>query len=235
VEKAVSELPAQCQYCSNEYPCKSLEHHEQHECDERPTDCKFERIGCQWKGPIHEAPEHEKVCIHPRKSGGEVLGALETRDSKHSDEKKLFLSLVDLLNYEKIIFNDLQLKPYRTDEYVHKLYYETSKFSAFNHQWVVKATINNLQRDVHEHSERHIAYQLILKTKTTVPLAIHYFVLKGPFSDMKVNTRIYRHDFTDTENESKNNLLPLPDTAEVNRHLASKTINFRLIMFLASK
>lgn len=54
VEKAVSELPAQCQYCSNEYPCKSLEYHEVNECDERPTDCKYSRIGCQWKGPIHE-------------------------------------------------------------------------------------------------------------------------------------------------------------------------------------
>lgn len=95
-------------------------------------------------------------------------------------------------------FADLQLKPYRTDEYVHKLYYETSKFSAFNHQWVVKATINNSQRDVHESSERHIAYQLILKTKTTCPLQINYFVLKGPFSDMKVHTAIYKHDFTDS-------------------------------------
>lgn len=95
------------------------------------------------------------------------------------------------------IYLDLQLKPYRTDEYVHKLYYETSKFSAFNHQWVVKATINNSQRDVHEANERQIAYQLILKTKTTCPLAINFFVLKGPFSDMKVNTKIYKHDFSD--------------------------------------
>lgn len=163
------------------------------------------------------------------------MSALEARDAKHQEEKKLFINLVDLLSYEKIIFNDLQLKPYRTDEYVHKLYYETSKFSAFNHQWVVKATINNSQRDVHESSERHIAYQLILKTKTTCPLQINYFVLKGPFSDMKVHTAIYKHDFTDSENESKYNLLPLPDTAECNRHLASKAINFRLIMFLASK
>lgn len=97
-----------------------------------------------------------------------------------------------------MFLTDLQLKPYRTDEYVHKLYYETSKFSAFNHQWVAKATINNSQRDVHESSERTISYQLILKSKTTVPLQIHYFVLKGPFSDMKVNTRIYKHDFTDS-------------------------------------
>lgn len=39
--------------------------------------------------------------------------------------------------------------------------------------------------------------QLILKTKTSSPLAIHFFGLKGPFSDMKINTQIYKHDFTD--------------------------------------
>lgn len=38
---------------------------------------------------------------------------------------------------------DMQLKPYRTDEYIHKLFYESARFSAFNHQWVVKAIINN--------------------------------------------------------------------------------------------
>jgi hypothetical protein len=55
---------------------------------------------------------------------------------------------------------DLQLKPYRTDEYVHKLFYETSRFSAFNHQWVVKAIINNSQRDPHQCSERELTYQV---------------------------------------------------------------------------
>lgn len=54
VEKAVSELPGECQFCGKEYPSKSLERHEKNECDERPTNCKYQRIGCQWKGPVHE-------------------------------------------------------------------------------------------------------------------------------------------------------------------------------------
>lgn len=90
------------------------------------------------------------------------------------------------------------MKPYRTDEYVHKLFYETARFSAFNQQWVVKARINNSQRDPHQSNERTITYQLILKTKTSTPMSIHFFALKGPFSDMKVSTQIYKHDFTET-------------------------------------
>lgn len=52
------------------------------------------------------------------------------------------------------------MKPYRTDEYVHKLFYETSRFSAFNNQWVVKARINNSQRDPTQSSERDMTYQV---------------------------------------------------------------------------
>lgn len=127
------------------------------------------------------------------------------------------------------------MKPYRTDEFVHKLFYETSRFTAFNNQWVVKARINNSQRDPTQSSERDMTYQLILKTKTTYPLPLHYLILKGPFGDMKVQPRIHRFEFTDQENESPYLPLPLPDTAECNRLLAARAISFRLIMFLASK
>lgn len=56
---------------------------------------------------------------------------------------------------------------------------------------------------------------------------MHYLILKGPYGDMKVNPRIHRFDFTDAENESPYLPLPLPDTAECNRLLAAKAINFR--------
>ncbi|KAH8372434.1 hypothetical protein KR093_011581 [Drosophila rubida] len=233
VEKAASELPSECQFCNKEFPYKSLERHEQHECQERPTKCKYHRIGCQWRGPYHETTEHERNCLHPQKSGFEVMAALEAHDVKIKEEKKMFSTLIDLLSYEKIIFNDLQMKPYRTDEYVHKLFYETARFSAFNQQWVVKARINNSQRDPHQSNERTITYQLILKTKTSTPMSIHFFALKGPFSDMKVSTQIYKHEFTETSTESDYYVLPLPDgngasgSSECNRMLANKGINFR--------
>lgn len=35
VEKAVSELPAECQYCAKEFPRNSLERHEESMCEER--------------------------------------------------------------------------------------------------------------------------------------------------------------------------------------------------------
>lgn len=57
------------------------------------------------------------------------------------------------------------MKPYRTDEFVHKLFYETSRFTAFNNQWVVKARINNSQRDPTQSSERDMTYQVCRNPK----------------------------------------------------------------------
>ncbi|PNF15935.1 Cysteine and histidine-rich protein 1-like protein [Cryptotermes secundus] len=235
VEKAVNELPSECQFCGKDFPRITLERHEETLCDERITNCKYSRIGCPWRGPFHEAAEHEQVCAHPHRSGAEVMEALQVIDLKCEEEKRLYNCVFDLLSYEKITFNDLQIKPYRTDEFVHKLFYETSRFTAFNNQWVMKARINNSQRDPTQSSERNMTYQLILKTKTTYPLALHYLILRGPFGDMKVNAKIHKFEFTDQENESPYVQLPLADTAECNRLLAAKVINFRLIMFLSSK
>lgn len=56
---------------------------------------------------------------------------------------------------------EIQLKPYRTDEFVHRLFYESSRFSAFNNQWVVKARINDCQKDPTQSSDRDMTYQVL--------------------------------------------------------------------------
>lgn len=54
---------------------------------------------------VSAANEHERNCLHPQKSGYEVMAALEAHDVKIKEEKKMFNTLIDLLSYEKIIFN----------------------------------------------------------------------------------------------------------------------------------
>lgn len=67
-----------------------------------------------------------------------------------------FKSHVVLLIY--YFYLDIQLKPYRTEEIVHRLFYESARFSAFNNQWVVKAKIS--QRDPTQSSDRDMIYQV---------------------------------------------------------------------------
>lgn len=231
VEKAVCELPAECQYCSKQLPRSDIETHETKLCDERQVGCDYSKIGCQWLGPLHELELHKESCIHPHKSGKEVMTALARIDDNTNRQMTMYSTLFDLLSLEKLVFNDLQLKPYRTDEYITKLYYETHRFSAFNLQWVCKAFVNNNQKDPQLSSDRYLSYQLVLKSKLSSPLIIHYMVLAGPFGDVKLQPNVYQHDFNEAATESLIQPLLVRDSHECNRLLSAKVINLRLIMF----
>ncbi|WAR13293.1 CYR1B-like protein, partial [Mya arenaria] len=224
VEKAVSELPSQCQFCCVQLPRNSLEYHERELCQERPATCKYKRIGCPWKGPFHDMLGHEDSCTHPQNSGLEIMDALNKIDDARSAEHKLFKDIFSLLSFEK-------LKPYRTDDFITRLFYESSRFSAFNHQWVIRAKVTHDQKDPAHSSNRALTYQLVLKSKLTQPISLHYVVLKGPYGDMKVNPAIYRHEFTSDSLETTLHDLPIIDSIECNKLLASKTMNMRLLMF----
>lgn len=90
------------------------------------------------------------------------------------------------MSFLSLIWIDLQLRPYRTDDFITKLYYETSRFSALNQQWVVKARVNDDERNPSHTLERRIAFQLSLKSRITSNLVMQFMILNGPFSDAKV-------------------------------------------------
>ena len=130
---------------------------------------------------------------------------------------------------------DLQLRPYRTDAFITKLFYETSRFNAFGHQWMVRANVNDSQKHPETTTMRTLSYQVILKAKIQGPLSIHYLALKGPYSEMNLDPAIYTTEFTAENTEGPFVLLPLASSVECNKLLASKTISIRLVMFLVQK
>lgn len=73
----------------------------------RISGCKFSRIGCPWRGPVHESHQHELDCAHPHRNGAEVMEALQAIDVQLTEERKLFDNIFDLLGYEKITFNGI--------------------------------------------------------------------------------------------------------------------------------
>lgn len=87
-----------------------------------------------------------------------ALQIYHTASLSHRISLSLSLPLSSIISFD--IPKDLQMKPYRTDEYVHKLFYETARFNAFNHQWVIKSRINNSQRDPHTVNDRRLTYQV---------------------------------------------------------------------------
>ena len=233
VEKTLSELPASCQYCNVMYSRNCLEQHQRNECLERPTKCLYERIGCTWEGPYHELYEHSEQCSHPNRPCREILGFLKRKDAEVEEEEHALSSLVNMLSYEKVCFNDLQFKQYKTDEITPKLYFETNRFSAFFHQWVLKARVNDNQKNPNLSLNRFISFQLILKSRlsSTQPnLEVKFCILKGPFGEVPINVRVQTFEFSQGKLETEYIKLDI-NSSDCNKLLSSKIINFRCFMF----
>jgi len=131
--------------------------------------------------------------------------------------------------------SDIQLRPYRTDDFIPKLYYEASRFSAHTYQWTVKARVNDSQDDPVHMMNRSISYQLVLKSKPSSTLHVSFITLSGPFGDASLSPAISEFEFGPESLESQYNPLPLAMSSECNRLLAAKTINFRLVLVQTQK
>ncbi|KAK2830321.1 hypothetical protein Q5P01_018252 [Channa striata] len=235
VEKAVSELPTECTFCLKQFPRSSLERHQKEECQDRVTQCKYKRIGCPWQGPFHELIAHENECSHPTKTGTELMEILGEMDQNHRRDMQLYNSIFTLLCYEKIGFTEVQFRPYRTDDFITRLYYETPRFTVLNQTWVLKARVNDSERNPNLSCKRTLSFQLILKSKVNSALECSFLLLKGPYDDVRIKPVIHHHSFSNDANETDYVPLPISDSVECNKLLAAKNINLRLFIFQVQK
>lgn len=63
----------------------------------------------------------------------------------------------------------MQFRPYRTDDFITRLYYETPRFTVLNQTWVLKARVNDSERNPNLSCKRTLSFQLILKSKVPHP------------------------------------------------------------------
>ncbi|XP_027767100.1 cysteine and histidine-rich protein 1, partial [Empidonax traillii] len=158
VEKAVSELPSECGFCAQQFPRSLLERHQKEECQDRVTQCKYKRIGCPWQGPYHELSVHEAECTHPTKTGNELMEILDEMDQTRKKEMQLYNSIFSLLSFEKIGYTEVQFRPYRTDDFITRLYYETPRLTVLNQTWVLKARVNDSERNPNLSCKRTLSF-----------------------------------------------------------------------------
>lgn len=235
-EKVMSQLPTACSYCKQMLLRGDLDKHEKLDCAERSAKCRFERIGCTWQGAFHELEEHVAAnCFqitHRTKSTGEIMAMMRSKEGHIESERAALMAVFSQLSMEKIQFNDLQFKPYKTDEITPKLYFETARFSALGHQWALKAHINDNQKNPNLAFNRYLSYQLILKSKASANLELKFVIVKGPFCEVAVEPKINTFEFGPSKpTETEFIKLPLESSLDCNKLLSSKVINIRFFMF----
>lgn len=130
---------------------------------------------------------------------------------------------------------EVQFRPYRTDDFITRLYYETPRFTVLNQTWVLKARVNDSERNPNLSCKRTLSFQLILKSKVNSTLECFFLLLKGPYDDVKIKPVIQHHVFSNDANETEYVPLPISDSVECNKLLAAKNINLRLFIFQIQK
>ncbi|CAF4412218.1 unnamed protein product [Rotaria socialis] len=180
---------------------------------------------------------HLTVCEYPNKTGLELIDTIQAQKCLYDDEKKSLETVVDLLSLNQIGVSDLVLKPFRTDDFVVKLYFETSRFTALQYQWQVRARINDNIPHPHTTITRSLSYQLVLKSKINQTIDLKFFILKGPHGDpstSQIQPIIYHFEFNQNNTETEYLKLPI-SSQECNRMLSSSSISFRLLMVQLDK
>ena len=86
------------------------------------------------------------------------------------------------------LFIDFNLRSYRTDDYVPRLFFESSRANNFNESWIVKLSIScNNNSNPTLLLNRQISFQLVMKSRPNTSKDIHFMVTKAPGSDFQVS------------------------------------------------
>lgn len=214
-------LPSKCRYCRESFVGDALKQHEQSLCPLRVARCLFGCLGCPDSGPYRDKIIHEQVCPYPLYKGTQLMKTLRQMDDEFVVKKDKVYYLISLLSSEEVEFIDIQLKRDDLCSCSEKCF-QSAPFIAVGH--LFRMMIKFVPR---------CAFQLILLTPITVPLDIHYIVVKGPYGHLSPEPEVYRYRFEESSKTSPSCALKFP---HIGSYLTcNSVINYRLIVFRNSK
>ena len=122
----------------------------------------------------------------------------------------------------------MQLRPRRTDDFIPELFYDTSRFSTFGQDWIVRAQVVGNEKSL----RRGLTFQLM--QTTTCNLFLKYIFVKSPFGELDMYPAVFQYNSNEESQEPNEQDLPFSQDIDINKLLASKVIPLRLIMYLCS-
>jgi hypothetical protein len=176
--------------------------------------------------------DHTKSCQHSKKTPEQLLHHLEVMQQNKQREVSNLNHIVSLLSCEHISYTEIQLRPYRTDDFVTKLFYETNRFHLLGQTWSIKAFISAVENHPSNPTcaaDRKLSFRLYLKSKITAPVDVEVLLLRAPYDDIDIKPQTFYNRFTPDVLESPDQPI---DTDDTNRLLGAKAISLRLFMFM---
>lgn len=233
-EKAVGELPTECLYCTQLINRCEIEAHERHQCQQRPTNCRYYWAGCQWRGPVNQHEQHSSACKLRYTACDTVKDVIEKTIDERNHQCRVKDNVLNLFSMDHVVFTDFQLRSFRSDDYVSRLYFESPRIRIMNEEMLLKCSISCSDALISNPTlqlKRTISFQLTVKARPQLQKDVQFMVVRAPSSDLQINHVTYLHRFTNESLETPQFLLPLGSPAEVNRFIASKFVHLRVYFF----
>ncbi|ETO25736.1 hypothetical protein RFI_11403 [Reticulomyxa filosa] len=182
--------------CSNG-PCKMklqfayLKQHVEHECSYRTVMCKYEPLGCDWKGLAKDSKKHKKMCTTRELNASQLLRQVMAKNAQENNERER-LKQIDNKYIEvtkiwesrcrNIVTRDVVLESGQSFDGEGVIH--SRPFHALHHSWVVeikqvKEKNENNKNNV-ETTRLKLRMGLENESKLRHRLLLHICVLRGP-------------------------------------------------------
>jgi hypothetical protein len=213
--------------CAMKVPFGKLKEHEENLCGFRKASCKFTRLGCEWTGIHANLAEHEKSCPIRGKNAKSILKLLQERDQKKKIEETASIAasidegsvkVCKLLSSRarEIVIKDVVLE---RDEVCDEVCSKT--FMALGFAWEVILTKEKVTK------KPALNMRLISGLRRKLPVT--FFILPGPFVELKIPPSIYSAEFRKRRNHHNNHVCVLQVSEEVSKVLSdAETLHLRI-------
>jgi len=170
--------------CSTQHKFSEVAKHEKEQCDYRPAHCKWDALGCEWKGIFKDAKVHASSCPIRSKSAKKLLRLINERNARKEQENRALQDLctrqaqvVQLLasRCRDAVVRDVHIEP---DTISNQKCSKT--FTAFGLPWeaVLALPPETKEGQAPEPPRVGIFLRIVAPVKRRV--IVKLFVLKGP-------------------------------------------------------
>jgi hypothetical protein len=201
--------------------------HTSSECLYREAICKYNPIGCDWKGIERTRKKHEKSCPIKKEPAKKLLQNVNLRNIAH--EKKLEQVLEDAKSEREVCrllssrCRDIAWRDVVIESDPYSAVIASKPFHALGLAWEVHLAHQNP-----EHPGCHIVLQCIssVRRKTTLKICI----MKGPGCTLEMPPCIIKRAFRRKKRKSEPFTLPLSDDA-VSHIFSDQSLHLRVGFF----
>ncbi|KAH8377856.1 hypothetical protein KR093_007498, partial [Drosophila rubida] len=243
IEQALAAVVVACKKCAEHLPRNQLRQHAIHHCPHRLIACKYQRVGCSWKGKIGILQEaHNENCEFRHKTVEELLKYLRVIQEKRDARAALQANVLKFLQLPHITARLVHIMPFALP-FPRNCYAIGHTFEAFTQHWSIKfkwmtPTESVEPGDSAEPNEDDddpcaLLFQLCMEypDATRGPLGLTYTLLGSIYSDIRFQPNLCeKHDFTHENPTGPPALLYENSLCNVARLLNERGFYARLLM-----